>query len=182
MQFTNLNDINGAEVNEIMVYSFPPSEIPDYEGLKRFAKAENSEVIVCEDEGKVQGFTLCITYRDMVLVFLLAVNKNSRSRGYGSRILAHLKEKYNGKRLFLEMERPIEGKESYPQRIKRNKFYNRNGFKAMNYSYKAYDEDFLMMCCDCNVSYEEYVELLYNVVGKDKTLKYIKPEYLGQIN
>jgi GNAT superfamily N-acetyltransferase len=175
MNYTTLNKNNETAVREIMEYSFPENERPPFEYIKNSWDSGELNVIVAECEEKVKGFAITVCHKDMVLVLFLAVAKEYRGKGVGSDIVDQITRAYKGRRIFLEMEEPVEGHSEYELRKKRENFYVRNGFRLENYKYNAYGESFVMLCHNCRVHFEEYKDLLNECFGKKVTEERINP-------
>ncbi|MBS4796720.1 MAG: GNAT family N-acetyltransferase [Actinomyces sp. oral taxon 181] len=74
------------------------------------------------------GVTFTIHSDDLLFVVFLATNPALRSRGYGTRILDQLKERFPGFAIALEIEPMTTDASNFHQRERRLAFYQRNGF------------------------------------------------------
>ena len=121
------------------------------------------------DNKKFAGIIYNIYYKDIVLVFYFAINKEARGQGYGSKVLEFLKQKYNEHRIILSIEPVDKNSDNYRQRIKRKEFYIKNGFKEANFTIKEKNIIYEMLYYNKNdkkVSSQEYHELIQNYFGK----------------
>ena len=93
------------------------------------AKSGKASFYASVDNGEFVGFAYVIQSDKMVYVFFLAVEEDKRGMGYGSKILAKIKEMYPDKTVTLEIEDTAKkDADNYDERIKRLEFYKRNGF------------------------------------------------------
>ena len=74
------------------------------------------------------GILYTIENDDMLFVFYIAVNDIIQSKGYGSKLLQMLIEKYKNKPIALFVETLDPSADNYNQRVKRFAFYEKNGF------------------------------------------------------
>ena len=88
------------------------------------------------DEDLLVGFSYTITYDDLTYVLYLASNPDFHSKGYGSQILACIKEQYPNNRIILNLEGQDEKAKNSEQRKKRKNFYLKNGYAPAGMSLK----------------------------------------------
>ena len=81
----------------------------------------------------------------VVYLFFLAVNPNIRSRGYGSAILQDVKDLAGNRPVVLAIEPMNEKADNFDQRLKRVRFYEKNGFHITAYYYHEGSETYQMM-------------------------------------
>ena len=95
-----------------------------------------------------------------VFILFLAVNDKIRSKGYGSQIIAWLKENYPNREIFLDVEKPDENAENNKQRVKRMEFYKRNGIFDTNHFFVYDGVTYEILCTNKNFSEKDYNENL----------------------
>ena len=132
MNNLNFLDIkNNRECNKkvIKLYNeaFPKDEKIPIWLLKLLARKNKAKFYGIYDRKKFVGLLYNIYYKDIVFIFYLAINKETRGQGYGSKILELIKEKYNNHRIILCIEQVDKNSDNYKQRIKRKEFYIKNG-------------------------------------------------------
>lgn len=66
-------------------------------------------------------------------VMFLAVDGRTRSRGYGGMILDRIKSDHPDDLIIVSFEPPVEGEDGYEVRLRRKRFYLRNGFRETDY-------------------------------------------------
>lgn len=96
----------------------------------------------------------------MTFVLYLAVNNQVQSKGYGSAILETLKEKFSGTNITLNIERLDPSADNYEQRVKRLKFYKKNGFYDTDYTITDRGETFLTLTTSPSFSVEVFKKVL----------------------
>jgi len=79
------------------------------------------------------GFTFDVTEGDIFFVMFFAVNSEIRNRGYGSAILDFIRSKYPRKEIMLHIEPLDEAEANYSERVRRLRFYEKNGFYDTGY-------------------------------------------------
>ena len=101
----------------------------------------------------------------MIFILYLAVNIESRSKGYGSYLLKWCLQKYKDKKIYLNIEEVKESVKDYETRKKRLKFYQNNGFYITNYISKEDIENFNILSNSLEIDINEY-KILDRVVAK----------------
>ncbi len=120
---------NFSDVYKRLVDAFPYEERRDEcDEEKCFLKKEFN---FCEitDNGESVGIIVFWLFEEFLFVEHIAINKEIRAKGYGSKTFELLKAQYN-KPIILEAEAP----ETEMQK-KRIKFYENLGFKVNSYDY-----------------------------------------------
>lgn len=125
----------------------PLREVPDVAALRRlyhtaFPKEEQMPwwilrlVSLRRDMGvegfyegdQLRGFTYSVATEDVLFLLFFAVNDDCRGQGWGSTILTQLKEENPGRTIVLNVELLDPKADNYDQRLRRMRFYKRNGF------------------------------------------------------
>lgn len=145
------------QVNEIYEKSFPQEE--KYITLEKMIESQDTELYCLVDNEKVLGFTYLIFYKEMIFILYLAVNSEKRSKGYGSHLLRWCLEKYSNKKIYLNIEEIKDGIEDYEIRMKRLKFYQKNGFFITKYISKDITENFNILSNSVEIDINMYKAL-----------------------
>lgn len=119
--------------SDLYLTAFPEEERIDAAMLLASAQAPACSFVAYFDEGAFCGFTFEIDLDRAHYVVFLAVNDKIRSRGYGTRILSHIRERAAGKPLVLDVEPLDDAAPNARQRERRVRFYERNGFSPTGY-------------------------------------------------
>ena len=147
---TNLNDI-------IKIYeeAFPFIERKPFDVMLN--NSDNMEILAIEDK-KTLGLVISAVYKDIVLVDYLAVDKNERGKNIGSTAINLIRQRYDGKRIYLEIEKPDEKYENNYQREHRKAFYIRNGLRDSGIDVFAYDSEMEIMLFNEPITFEEHMK------------------------
>lgn len=152
---TNLNEFK--EIEQTYFEAFPEVERIDVSEF--FDGSHNgSELIAFYDNNTFVGFTYIIKQNTTLFIYYLAINKEFRGQGYGSKILQTLISNNPGYSIFLDVEKPDPKAENYEQQLKRISFYEKNGLKLINYTL-FYDIYFLSLCYG-ELDIKTYVKIL----------------------
>ena len=116
------------DITAFMKRVFPKEELMPMWLLNIMSIKKNYQFSAFYDNDLFIGILFTIEQDDMLFVFYLAINDEIHSKGYGSKLLQILFEKYESKpiTLFIESIDPLA--DNYQQRVKRLAFYERNGF------------------------------------------------------
>lgn len=166
------------KLRELYEQAFPASEKKPFSLILQKRAEGSVEILAIEDEEQeFQGLIITMRYRDMVLVDYFAIAEERRNSGIGSKVLQLLLSRYKGKRIFLEIESTV-SKDSpdYDIKIRRKRFYERNGLHAMNYLALLYGVEMEIMVFGDEVTFAEYHELVEQIYGEEagRNVKLIK--------
>ncbi len=170
LKFISLKDkkkINN-KVKRLYNDSFPIQERMPFWTLKFLSKKETVKFHVIYDKDELIGLIYIICYKDIVFIFYLTIDKNFRGRGYGSKILQIIKQKYENYRIVLNIEETDPNSSNYKQRLKRKEFYIKNGFYNLDYTIKELNVVYEMLCYNKEnkqVKKEEYMNLMKEYFG-----------------
>ncbi len=115
-------------IHAIYREAFPPEELMPWWLLRLTAGGKHAEVLVAREGGDSVGFAWSLLRDDIVYFFFFAMEKDHRGQGYGGKILAEVRRRYAGRRIFLGREPLDPAAGNYEQRKRRAAFYRRNGF------------------------------------------------------
>lgn len=153
-------------IKELYYSAFPKEERSPFGLMKRRAKQGRGRMLAAKDGGEFVGFTYIIENADCAYLFYLAIVPQTRGAGYGSAILAQLREMYKGKRLFLARESLDPASDNYEQRVRRHEFYLRNGFSDLSCKIREGKVTFDVMSIGGNITPNDYEELITRWIGK----------------
>ncbi|GAF39972.1 hypothetical protein FC83_GL002987 [Agrilactobacillus composti DSM 18527 = JCM 14202] len=111
------------------------------------------------------GLTYIITYQGMTYLLFLAVNDQIRSKGYGSQILKAIAKIYRGNTITLLMEEVVTSAPNYQQRLKRQEFYFKNGFRDSRHTTVEYGVKYQMLVLGSDFTAKQYRDLFIYFVG-----------------
>ena len=120
---------NFSEVYKRLIDAFPYEERRDERDEKKCFLKSQFNFCAITDDGESVGLVVFWVFNKLLFVEHIAINKEIRSKGYGSKTLDLIKRKYNLP-IVLEAEAP----ETETQQ-KRIKFYEKLGFKVNSYDY-----------------------------------------------
>lgn len=104
----------------------------------------------------------------MPFQLLKRLAKKENADFYGI-VLDSIKQKYDNHRIVLNIEEIDLNSNNNEQRLKRKKFYEKSGFKDLNYKVKEAGVVYETLCYSSNnimVSKEEYMEMMKKYFGK----------------
>ncbi|MBE5738979.1 MAG: GNAT family N-acetyltransferase [Clostridiales bacterium] len=128
MEFRRIEDLSKVkDIYELYLASFPPEErVPFdslfsgvFEGFELYALYDNEHLVAMAHLNNTENF---------VHVNYLAVVKEYQCQGNGSDVLSRVKDMFKGKAVVLDIEELDEEAENNHLRIRRKKFYGKNGF------------------------------------------------------
>lgn len=155
------------QIRALYEAAFPISEKKPFAMILEKRAQGAVEILSIEDDKKrFRGLIITILYKDMVLVDYFAIDEESRGIGIGSDVLNLFMARYAKKRVFLEIESTAsELVEDYDIKIRRKAFYEKNGLASQGYLVDLFGVELEIMTFHCNISYEEYHEMLVHVYG-----------------
>lgn len=158
--------LHKEEIKRLYKTAFPKEERGPLFLLHRKAKKGKAKFSAVMDGEKFVGLTFIAGKGDVVTLMFLAVADKERGKGYGGRILECVRERYKGKRLFLNIEVVDPQAENYEQRRSRKVFYERNGFEGLDYRVREAGVPYEMLAVGGYVTKEEYESVMEQIFGK----------------
>lgn len=164
------------DIAALYLSAFPENERPPLEWyFSCIYRYKENEAIAYYENDEFIGYSSLVTYQDIVYICYLAVVKEKRNRGYGSKILSDIKEKYQDKTILLCYEEVDEKYEDFLNRKNRENFYKRNGF--INNELKTQEGEVVYQSArigNRKVTFEDYKILFDLCYGKGANEKYLK--------
>lgn len=136
--------------------AFPISERKPFSIIRSMQKKGKTDVWYLEKDGVFVGFATTINGDDLILLDYLAVVEKKRGKGIGTAIMQQLRAQYEGKGVFLEIERPYTDAPNAEERIKRKQFYLSCQMKALGVFVRLFGVDMELMGWDCTMDYDTY--------------------------
>lgn len=112
---------------------FPDDERPNYNHYVKLLESEEFIPYSYEEENKMKAYIICIEKGDNVLISHLAVLKEYRGQGIGTKLLEEIKNFYKDKQAVIlesEAEEQAENKKALEIIKRRQKFYKKCGFTS----------------------------------------------------
>lgn len=127
---------NKKNIKELYLSSFPKEERMPFIMMLLMSCLWNTEFLAFYDEDKLCGIIYLAVLRKQTFIMFFAVDEKLRSHGYGSRILDEVEKLYPKNQLIVSIEPCFENVENIEQKLRRKKFYLRNGYVETGYFMK----------------------------------------------
>ena len=121
------------KIRNLYFASFPKHEQLPWWLLRLPALRRGVEITGYYQNDRLCGFAYTVSSDDMLFVLFFSVHPAIRGKGYGSSILHLMKISNPGKTVCLNIEPLDENAENYDERVRRFKFYAKNGFFDTGY-------------------------------------------------
>ena len=120
-------DVSDPVFQKLYDVSFTSEEKIPLDNIKRtFGKG--GKLHFYYDSEAFIGFTYCFEHESITFFVYFTTCPEFRNKGYGSKILDMMKQRYSGKRIFLVIEPLDENAPDFDIRVRRHRFYERNGW------------------------------------------------------
>lgn len=156
----NLNKIKFLYQN-----AFPKSERAPFWLLRYKAKQGDVSLNSLYDDESWIGLICTSKYGGILLVLYFAIDDSCRSRGYGTRVLTRLREDHPDKRIVLTIEPIDEEADNYDQRVKRKRFYEKNGFTSAGIIVEGLGQPFELLISRGSVTPEDVQKVYKSFLG-----------------
>lgn len=151
------------EVKQLQQSAFPANELYPMWILRLLAMRKNIHYIGFYDGEDFCGLLYYSVSNNLVYVFYVAVNDKIRSKGIGTKIFQWLKKQYPDKEITLNIE-PLDGDaENAEQRVRRMKFYEKQGFRNSRYMLKDTSGDYYILTTADSLAVEDYKKAILNL-------------------
>lgn len=151
------------KVNALAKEAFPPEEYLVPKEIVNMAQNGNYDFLALLDKNEFVGFMVVKIYKDMTYLFFLAIDKNSREKGYGSRAIETLKAKYQNKTHTVDFEMTDEKASNYEQRVKRKNFYLRNVYTETGLFLSYLGVDYEVLCIGNDFIIDDFKEMMKTI-------------------
>lgn len=132
-----------------IIYDFPKTERPNLQGFRKRILQGKEEVYIFVEEGTEKAYCIIANLDEYVLISFLAVYKEQRGKGTGTKLLKEIAKKYpNKKGILLEVENPEFANNEKERDIqeKRIKFYEKANYQIIEkLKLKLYSVNYKMM-------------------------------------
>ena len=122
-----------SEIKTAYLQSFPKHEQLPWWILRALTIRKGIDIIAYYDENTFCGFTYTVTEGNILFVLFFAVDYKLRGKGFGSAILKYLKESDPQKTVLLNVEPLDPNASNFDERVRRFRFYEKNGFFDTSY-------------------------------------------------
>ena len=147
--------------------AFPKEEKKPADLMEQLTAQGKMEMLAIEEDGEFAGLAINMLGADAALLDYFAISPEKRSGGYGGKAVQRLQERFRGRPYIFEIEMQDENAPNAEDRKRRKKFYLRNGLKETGIFANVYHTDFELLTPDGKLTYDEYVELLQEILGED---------------
>lgn len=159
--------------------AFPPDEQEPMTLLTELAQDPMVNFWAYYDGEDYCGMCYVVESPRILFVLYLAVPDELRSKGYGAAILDDVRARFGGKDIVLHVEDPDKNEQKREQRIRRIKFYERNGFSDTGWRIDNKDDCFFLISTAENFHIDMYMELMYLYSKGEYTPPVYLPENRG---
>lgn len=154
------------KVKELYESAFPKCEQFPFKILVKNTKKDGVNFYSLYNDQQWAGLAYVIAYGNLAYIFYLAVDEQTRGQGLGSKILTAIKEKYKDYKLTLNMEDMDPAADNYEERVRRKRFYLKNGYRTLNYCLKEMGVMYRVLSYGGIVKCREYYDLYRYFFGK----------------
>lgn len=174
MKLLNIRD-EGAEYKEqlyaLYEEAFPEQEKKPLQLMEQLSAEGKQEMLAMVDEGKFVGLAINMIGNGRGLLDYYAIASDKRNGGYGSKGLEVLLKHFEGQKYIFEIEIQDENADNAEERKRRKAFYLRNGLKETGLFVNVYDTDFEILTPGGELTYEEYVDFLREILDEEYVQK-----------
>lgn len=136
--------------------AFPAYERKPLYVIRRMYREGKTDVWYCRQDGAFAGFATTINGAELILVDYLAVANGCRGKGIGSALLQALQMQYVGKGLFLEIESTFVEADNREERLRRKRFYLRNGLEELQVEAELFGTRMELLGRNCQLDFAAY--------------------------
>ena len=156
-------------LKELYLTAFPEAERKPLDMMERLAAEGKMELLAILEDGKFVGLDLnmLLPGRDIALLDYFAIRADLRGGGYGSRALALVLERFRGKRMIFEIERPDDTAPNAEERARRKHFYLKNGLQENQLFASCFGVEFELLSAGGPITMEDYRQAYEETLGEE---------------
>lgn len=151
--------------------SFPEEERLDFELLKSKADEGRGNFLGLFDQQNLVGMIYYSEYQGTIYIFYFAIDQQLQSHGYGKIMLDYMFETFQQHKIILLVEEINSKAENNEQRIRRKKFYLKNGFTSNQQFLQTLGLNFELIHREGNTAYvadyQKIREYFYSAAKND---------------
>lgn len=147
--------------------AFPEQEKKPLQVMERLVKEDKMEMLAMVDEDEFVGLAVNMISGKRALLDYYAIVSEKRNDGYGSKGLKILLSYFKNYKYIFEIETQDTQADNAEERERRKAFYLRNGLKETGLFANVYDTDFELLTPDGELSFQEYVDFLREVLDEE---------------
>ncbi|MFR8104080.1 MAG: GNAT family N-acetyltransferase [Clostridia bacterium] len=125
--------LSNKDVKRVYVDSFSKEERMPFSIMIFLTKITHTDFLAFYDKNTLCGFVYSATIKNITFIMFFAVDKNIRSKGYGSKILEEMQRLYPKNKIVISIERCDVEATNINDRIRRKNFYLKNGYIDTGY-------------------------------------------------
>jgi GNAT superfamily N-acetyltransferase len=134
-------------------------------------KTGHGEVIALFDEKIFCGFVSILMCNNIVHIIYFAIEEMLRNKGYGASTLLAIENMYPESRIIVDVEELNVKADNNQQRVRRKKFYLKNGFVSTSITYKWKNETYNILAYGGNITDKEFREFWRDVYSSSILLQ-----------
>lgn len=161
-------------IESLYELSFPPEERRPFSQILRLQEEGKAlpMVIFEEETGEPCGLCFFVLHKYFALWDFFAIDPSKRDKGYGTEVIEAIKEKFCDKLVFGEVEPYDENADNNSDRIRRMRFYLRNGVHGTDMTVSLFGVVFQVMYIgDTPIDFDDYFEVYASIVGEKMAKK-----------
>lgn len=148
---------------EINCEAFPPDEYMSLSELLEVQARGEFDVLALFDGETMVGFMVISASEEAAYLFFLAIAKEFRGMRYGGQALQLYRTLYAQRQCTVDLEPLDDAAENAAQRIRRRRFYLKNGFSPSGYALEYRGMAFELLCCTPPLRTEAFARLAENL-------------------
>ncbi|MDE7390786.1 MAG: GNAT family N-acetyltransferase [Lachnospiraceae bacterium] len=165
MQLNTVQKNNLPKLKQLYLSSFPKNERKPFYLMQIWQKRGKMEIMEINNNNEFLGLVITVIFSDLVLIDYFAVCSNLRGSGIGTKAIELIRQRYMGKRIFLEIEKPNRAAPDNGNRLRRKSFYLNCGLKSCGIPVRLFGVDMELLAFDKPINFDEYIEVYKHLAG-----------------
>lgn len=163
--FKNTDEIQ--KFKDLYFSAFPKEERVPFDFLADKVQYGNSNLLTVYHGDLFVGILVLVFHDDMVFLWYLAIDPKLQGKGYGTKVLSVVEQKYKGRRLVLNIDEVCDTFADFAQRQKRHQFYIKNGYADCFVKTREKGVVYQLMSKGGNVPYNDYKQMMIAYLGQE---------------
>ena len=136
--------------------AFPKSERKPFSMIRKMTRLGKTDMWCVTVDGGFVGLAITINGPEQVLLDYFAITPQHRGRGIGSKALALVRQKYEGRSLFLEIESTKISTPDREARLRRKEFYLAAGLKEYHVDVLLFGVEMELLGFGMAMTFQQY--------------------------